>query len=158
MKRIVLTLLIQCSLFSLPAMSQTLKDIYNSIPDTIVPRIADFQPEITTENDSIILFEVNKVKCEMAKYSEHEVVLLITLPLPEPDTRAYLYNISSNSENNRLIWKEIKRRDFADGEFSFAEAKIKSVTPLTADIIIREPFTPSDEEKEPKTLNNVKVF
>lgn len=159
MKRLFLTTILYCSLFTLPAMSQTLTEIYESIPDTIIAKNAGVVTEVTQNSDSLVLFNINNAKYELAKVADSKVVLLITLPLPEPDTRAYLYNIiNSDATSGRLIWQLENVRDFSDGAFRFAEATITSVSPLLTQVTLREPFVPSDKKEDPVLLKNIKVF
>ncbi len=160
MKRFLIIALLHCSMLTLPAMSQTLEEIYKSIPDTIMPKLSGFEPEIIMSSDSLMQFNVNKVKYELAKVSENKAVLLVTLPLPELDTRAYLFNIyNSDSEApKKLHWSLEATRDFSDGEFKFAEATITSVSPLLVQVTFREPFIPKDEKSEPFVLKNAKIF
>ena len=139
-------------------MSQTLTEIYESIPDTIMPK-AGARPEITQQSDSLMLFTTDKVKYELARLSDDKVALLITLPLPEPDTRAYLYNIKSDAATSgKIIWQLENTHDFSNGTFRFAEATITSVSPLLTQVTLREPFAPSDKTEEPILLKNTKVF
>ena len=156
MKRLFLTTILYCSLFTLPAMSQTLTEIYESIPDTIIAKNAGIVTEVTQNSDSLVLFNINNAKYELAKVADSKVVLLITLPLPEPDTRAYLYNIKGDA--GKLIWQLENTRDFSDGAFRFAEATITSVSPLLTQVTLREPFAPSDKIEDPVLLKNIKVF
>ena len=159
MKRLFLTTILYCSLFTLPAMSQTLTEIYESIPDTIIAKNAGVVTEVTQNSDSLVLFNINNAKYELAKVADSKVVLLITLPLPEPDTRAYLYNIiNSDATSGRLIWQFENVRDLSDGAFRFAEATITSVSPLLTQVTLREPFAPSDKKEDPVLLKNIKVF
>lgn len=159
MKKFLITTLLHCSLFAIPAMSQTLAEIYESIPDTIMPRMNGFEPEITMNSDTLMQFQVNNVRYELTKTSDNKAILLITLPLPELDTRAYLYNIYKTSESsNKLSWSLENSRDFSDGEFKFAEATITSVSPLLVQVTLREPFIPKDEKNEPVVLKNTKLF
>lgn len=160
MKRLFFTTIILYScFFTLPAMSQTLTEIYESIPDTIIPKNAGDVAEVTLNSDSLILFNKSNAKYELAKIADSKVVLLITLPLPEPDTRAYLYNIKSDAATSgKIIWKFENARDFSDGAFRFAEATITSVSPLLTQVTLREPFAPSDKKEEPILLKNTKVF
>lgn len=159
MKRFFITALLHCTLLTLPAMSQTLTEIYESIPDTIIPKLSGFEPEIIMNSDTLMQFKVNEVRYELAKVPDNKALLLVTLPLPEYDTRAYLYNIYSDSESsNKLFWNLESSRDISDGEFKFAEATITSVSPLLIQITIREPFIPKDEKKEPTVLKNIKLF
>ena len=138
MKKLFLTTILYSCFFTLPAISQTLTEIYESIPDTIIPKNTGDAIEVTQNSDSLILFNKNKVKYELAKVADSKVVLLITLPLPEPDTRAYLYNvIKSNATFEKLIWQLENTRDFSDGAFRFAEATITSVSPLLTQITLR---------------------
>lgn len=159
MKRLFLTTILYCSLFTLPAMSQTITEIYESIPDTIIAKNAGVVTEVTQNSDTLVLFNINNAKYELAKVADSKVVLLITLPLPEPDTRAYLYNIiNSDATSGRLIWQLENVRDFSDGAFRFAEATITSVSPLLTQVTLREPFAPSDKKEDPVLLKNIKVF
>ena len=159
MKRLFLTTILYSSLFTLPAISQTLTEIYESIPDTIIAKNAGVVTEVTQNSDSLVLFNINNAKYELAKVADSKVVLLITLPLPEPDTRAYLYNIiNSDATSGRLIWQLENVRDFSDGAFRFAEATITSVSPLLTQVTLREPFAPSDKKEDPVLLKNIKVF
>jgi hypothetical protein len=162
MKRFFITALLYCSLLTLPVMSQTLTEIYKSIPDTIMPKLSGFEPEIIMGSDTLMQIRVNKVNYELAKASDNQVVLLVTLPLPEHDTRAYLYNIyntNNDSESSKkLSWNLENSRDFSNGEFKFAEATITSVSPLLVQVTIREPFIPKDEKNEPLVLKNIKIF
>lgn len=160
MKKFLITALLHCSLFAIPAMSQTLAEIYESIPDTIMPRMNGFEPEITMNSDTLMQFQVNNVRYELTKVSDNKAALLITLPLPEPDTRAYLFNIyNSDSESaNKLRWQLESSRDISNGEFKFAEATITSVSPLLIQVTLREPFIPKDEKNEPTVLKNIKLF
>jgi hypothetical protein len=141
-------------------MSQTLTEIYKSIPDTIMAKLSGFEPEIIMSSDTLMQFKVNNITYELAKVSDNKAVLLVTLPLPEHDTRAYLFNIyNSDSEPaNKLRWQLEASRDFSDGEFKFAEATITSVSPLLVQVTIREPFIPEDEKTEPVMLKNIKLF
>ena len=156
MKRLFIIALLHCSLLTLPVMSQTLTEIYQSIPDTIMPKLSGFEPEIIMDSDTLMQFKVNNITYELAKVSDNKAVLLVTLPLPEHDTRAYLYNIYNASD--KLCWNLEARRDFSDGEFKFAEATITSVSPLLVQVTIREPFIPKDEKSEPVMLKNIKLF
>ena len=160
MKKFLITALLHCSLFAIPAMSQTLAEIYESIPDTIMPRMNGFEPEITMNSDTLMQFQVNNVRYELTKTSDNKAILLITLPLPELDTRAYLFNIyNSDSEPaNKLRWHLESSRDISNGEFKFAEATITSVSPLLIQVTLREPFIPKDEKNEPTVLKNIKLF
>lgn len=159
MKKLFLTTILYGCFFTLPAISQTLTEIYESIPDTIIPKNTGDAIEVTQNSDSLMLFNKNKVKYELAKVADSKVVLLITLPLPEPDTRAYLYNvIKSNATFEKLIWQLENTRDFSDETFRFAEATITSVSPLLTQITLREPFVPSDKKEDLVLLKNSKVF
>lgn len=159
MKKLFLTTILYSCFFTLPAMSQTLTEIYESIPDTIIPRNTGDAIEVTQNSDTLILFNKNNAKYELAKIADNKVVLLITLPLPEPDTRAYLYNIISDTKTSgKLIWQLENTRDFSDGAFRFAEATITSVSPLLTQVTLREPFAPSDKKEDPILLKNTKVF
>lgn len=161
MKRLFLTTLLYCCFFTLPAMSQSLTEISESIPDTIMPKNAGGTIEVTQNSDSLILFNKSNVKYELAKVADSKVVLLITLPLPEPDTRAYLFNIIKSNDvatSGKLIWQLENTRDFSDGAFRFAEATITSVSPLLTQVTLREPFVPSDKKEDPVLLKNIKVF
>ena len=159
MKKLFFATILYSFLFTLPAMSQTLTEIYESIPDTIIPKNTGDATEVTQNSDSLILFNKGNAKYELAKIADNKVVLLITLPLPEPDTRAYLYNIKSDANaSSKIIWKLEKSRDFSDGAFRFAEATITSVSPLLTQVTLREPFAPSDKKEEPVLLKNTKVF
>ena len=143
----------------MPAMSQTLTEIYETIPDTIIPKNIGDATEVTQNSDSLILFNKGNAKYELAKIADSKVVLLITLPLPEPDTRAYLFNIiKSDTTSGKLIWQLENTRDFSDGAFRFAEATITSVSPLLTQVTLREPFAPSDKKEDPVLLKNIKVF
>ena len=156
MKRFFIIALLHCSLLTLPVMSQTLTEIYKSIPDTIMPKLSGFEPEIIMSSDTLMQFKVNNITYELAKVSDNKAVLLVTLPLPEHDTRAYLYNIYSSSD--KLCWNLEASHDISDGEFKFAEATITSVSPLLVQVTIREPFIPEDEKSEPVMLKNIKLF
>ena len=156
MKRFFIIALLHCSLLTLPVMSQTLTEIYKSIPDTIMPKLSGFEPEIIMSSDTLMQFKVNNITYELAKVSDNKAVLLVTLPLPEHDTRAYLYNIYSSSD--KLYWNLEASHDISDGEFKFAEATITSVSPLLVQVTIREPFIPEDEKSEPVMLKNIKLF
>lgn len=156
MKKLFLTTILYSCFFTLPAMSQTLTEIYESIPDTIIPKDTGEAAEVTLNSDTLILFNKSNVKYELAKIADNKVVLLITLPLPEPDTRAYLYNIKGDA--GKLIWQLENTRDFSDGAFRFAEATITSVSPLLTQVTLREPFAPSDKKEDPVLLKNTKVF
>ena len=159
MKKIFFATILYSCLFTLPAMSQTLTEIYETIPDTIIPKNIGDTIEVVQNSDSLILFNKNNVKCELAKIADSKVVLLITLPLPEPDTRAYLFNIiKSDATSGKLIWQLENTRDFSDGAFRFAEATITSVSPLLTQVTLREPFAPSDKKEDPVLLKNTKVF
>jgi len=158
MKRLFFAIILYNCFCTFPVMSQTLTEIYESIPDTIMPK-AGTQPEITQQSDSLMLFTTDKVKYELARLSDDKVVLLITLPLPEPDTRAYLYNIKSDAATSgKIIWHLENTHDFSNGTFRFAEATITSVSPLLTQVTQREPFAPSDKKEEPILLKNTKVF
>ena len=156
MKKLFFATILYSYLFTLPAMSQTLTEIYESIPDTIIPKNTSEAAEVTLNSDTLILFNKSNVKYELAKIADNKVVLLITLPLPEPDTRAYLYNIKGDA--GKLIWQLENTRDFSDGAFRFAEATITSVSPLLTQVTLREPFAPSDKKEDPVLLKNTKVF
>lgn len=159
MKKLFFATILYSYLFTLPAMSQTFTEIYESIPDTIIPKDTGEAAEVTLNSDTLILFNKSNVKYELAKIADSKVVLLITLPLPEPDTRAYLYNvIKSNATFEKLIWQLENTRDFSDGAFRFAEATITSVSPLLTQVTLREPFAPSDKKEDPILLKNTKVF
>lgn len=159
MKKLFFATILYSYLFTLPAMSQTLTEIYESIPDTIIPKNTGEAAEVTLNSDTLILFNKSNVKYELAKIADNKVVLLITLPLPEPDTRAYLYNIiKSDATSGKLIWQLENTRDFSDGAFRFAEATITSVSPLLTQVTLREPFAPSDKKEDPVLLKNTKVF
>ena len=160
MKRFFIIALLHCSLLTLPVMSQTLTEIYKSIPDTIMPKLSGFEPEIIMSSDTLMQFKVNNITYELAKVSDNKAVLLVTLPLPEHDTRAYLFNIyNSDSEPaNKLRWQLESNRDISNGEFKFAEATITSVSPLLIQVTLREPFIPKDEKNEPTVLKNIKLF
>ena len=107
-------------------------------------------------SDTLMQFKVNNITYELAKVSDNKAVLLVTLPLPEHDTRAYLYNIYSSSD--KLCWNLEASHDISNGEFKFAEATITSVSPLLVQVTIREPFIPEDEKSEPVMLKNIKLF
>jgi hypothetical protein len=159
MKKLFFATILYSYLFTLPAMSQTLTEIYETIPDTIIPKNIGDATEVTQNSDSLILFNKGNAKYELAKIADSKVVLLITLPLPEPDTRAYLYNIiKSDATSGKLIWQLENTRDFSDGAFRFAEATITSVSPLLTQVTLREPFAPSDKKEDPVLLKNIKVF
>lgn len=159
MKKLLFATILYSYLFTLPAMSQTLTEIYETIPDTIIPKNIDDATEVTQNSDSLILFNKGNAKYELAKIADSKVVLLITLPLPEPDTRAYLFNIiKSDATSGKLIWQLENTRDFSDGAFRFAEATITSVSPLLTQVTLREPFAPSDKKEDPVLLKNTKVF
>jgi hypothetical protein len=159
MKKLFFATILYSYLFTLPAMSQTLTEIYETIPDTIIPKNIDDATEVTQNSDSLILFNKGNAKYELAKIADSKVVLLITLPLPEPDTRAYLFNIiKSDTTSGKLIWQLENTRDFSDGAFRFAEATITSVSPLLTQVTLREPFAPSDKKEDPVLLKNIKVF
>ena len=160
MKKLFFATILYSYLFTLPAMSQTLTEIYETIPDTIIPKNIGDATEVTQNSDSLILFNKGNAKYELAKIADSKVVLLITLPLPEPDTRAYLFNIyNSDSEPaNKLRWQLESSRDISNGEFKFAEATITSVSPLLIQVTLREPFIPKDEKNEPIVLKNIKLF
>ena len=159
MKKLFFATILYSYLFTLPAMSQTLTEIYETIPDTIIPKNIGDATEVTQNSDSLILFNKGNAKYELAKIADSKVVLLITLPLPEPDTRAYLFNIiKSDATSEKLIWQLEKSRDFSDGAFRFAEATITSVSPLLTQVTLREPFAPSDKKENPVLLKNTKVF
>jgi hypothetical protein len=159
MKKLFFATILYSCLFTLPAMSQTLTEIYESIPDTIIPKNIGDATEVTQNSDSLILFNKGNAKYELAKIADSKVVLLITLPLPEPDTRAYLFNIiKSDTTSGKLIWQLENTRDFSDGAFRFAEATITSVSPLLTQVTLREPFAPSDKKEDPVLLKNTKVF
>jgi hypothetical protein len=159
MKKLLFATILYSYLFTLPAMSQTLTEIYETIPDTIIPKNIDDATEVTQNSDSLILFNKGNAKYELAKIADSKVVLLITLPLPEPDTRAYLFNIiKSDTTSGKLIWQLENTRDFSDGAFRFAEATITSVSPLLTQVTLREPFAPSDKKEDPVLLKNIKVF
>ena len=159
MKKLFFAIILYSSLFTLPVMSQTLDQIYESIPDTIMPKKVGGTTEVTHNSDSLIIFSKDNMRYELAKVADDKVILLITLPLPEPDTRAYLYNIRSDANaSGKIIWKLEKARDFSDGAFRFAEATITSVSPLLIQVTLREPFAPSDKKEEPVLLKNIKVF
>ena len=160
MKRLFIFALLHCSMLTLPVMSQTLTEIYKSIPDTIMAKLSGFEPEIIMDSDTLMQFKVNNITYELAKVSDNKAVLLVTLPLPEHDTRAYLFNIyNSDSEPaNKLRWQLESSRDISNGEFKFAEATITSVSPLLVQVTIREPFIPEDEKSEPVMLKNIKLF
>ena len=159
MKKLFFATILYSCLFTLPAMSQTLTEIYESIPDTIIPKNAGDAIEVTQNSDTLILFNKSNVKYELAKITNSKVVLLITLPLPEPDTRAYLYNIiKSDATSEKLMWQLEKSRDFSDGAFRFAEATITSVSPLLTHVTLREPYVPSDKKEDPILLKNTKIF
>jgi hypothetical protein len=159
MKKLFFATILYSYLFTLPAMSQTLTEIYETIPDTIIPKNIDDATEVTQNSDSLILFNKGNAKYELAKIADSKVVLLITLPLPEPDTRAYLFNIiKSDATSGKLIWQLENTRDFSDGAFRFAEATITSVSPLLTQVTLREPFAPSDKKEDPVLLKNIKVF
>jgi hypothetical protein len=159
MKKLFFATILYSYLFTLPAMSQTLTEIYESIPDTIIPKNIGDATEVTQNSDSLILFNKGNAKYELAKIADSKVVLLITLPLPEPDTRAYLFNIiKSDTTSGKLIWQLENTRDFSDGAFRFAEATITSVSPLLTQVTLREPFAPSDKKEDPVLLKNIKVF
>lgn len=159
MKKLFFATILYSYLFTLPAMSQTLTEIYETIPDTIIPKNIGDATEVTQNSDSLILFNKGNAKYELAKIADSKVVLLITLPLPEPDTRAYLFNIiKSDATSGKLIWQLENTRDFSDGAFRFAEATITSVSPLLTQITLREPFAPSDKKEDPVLLKNIKVF
>jgi hypothetical protein len=159
MKKLLFATILYSYLFTLPAMSQTLTEIYETIPDTIIPKNIGDATEVTQNSDSLILFNKGNAKYELAKIADSKVVLLITLPLPEPDTRAYLFNIiKSDTTSGKLIWQLENTRDFSDGAFRFAEATITSVSPLLTQVTLREPFAPSDKKEDPVLLKNTKVF
>jgi hypothetical protein len=159
MKKLLFATILYSYLFTLPAMSQTLTEIYETIPDTIIPKNIGDATEVTQNSDSLILFNKGNAKYELAKIADSKVVLLITLPLPEPDTRAYLFNIiKSDTTSGKLIWQLENTRDFSDGAFRFAEATITSVSPLLTQVTLREPFAPSDKKKARVLLKNIKVF
>ena len=159
MKKLFFATILYSYLFTLPAMSQTLTEIYETIPDTIIPKNIGDATEVTQNSDSLILFNKGNAKYELAKIADSKVVLLITLPLPEPDTRAYLFNIIKNdATSGKLIWQLENTRDFSDGAFRFAEATITSVSPLLTQVTLREPFAPSDKKEDPVLLKNIKVF
>jgi hypothetical protein len=160
MKRLFIFALLHCSMLTLPVMSQTLTEIYKSIPDTIMAKLSGFEPEIIMGSDTLMQFKVNNITYELAKVSDNKAVLLVTLPLPEHDTRAYLFNIyNSDSEPaNKLRWQLESSRDISNGEFKFAEATITSVSPLLIQVTLREPFIPKDEKNEPTVLKNIKLF
>jgi hypothetical protein len=159
MKKLFFATILYSYLFTLPAMSQTLTEIYETIPDTIIPKNIGDATEVTQNSDSLILFNKGNAKYELAKIADSKVVLLITLPLPEPDTRAYLFNIiKSDTTSGKLIWQLENTRDFSDGAFRFAEATITSVSPLLTQVTLREPFAPSDKKEDPVLLKNTKVF
>ena len=159
MKKLFFATILYSYLFTLPAMSQTLTEIYETIPDTIIPKNIGDTTEVTQNSDSLILFNKGNAKYELAKIADSKVVLLITLPLPEPDTRAYLFNImKSDATSGKLIWQLENTRDFSDGAFRFAEATITSVSPLLTQVTLREPFAPSDKKEDPVLLKNIKVF
>ena len=159
MKKLFFATCLYSYLFTLPAMSQTLTEIYETIPDTIIPKNIGDATEVTQNSDSLILFNKGNAKYELAKIADSKVVLLITLPLPEPDTRAYLFNIiKSDTTSGKLIWQLENTRDFSDGAFRFAEATITSVSPLLTQVTLREPFAPSDKKEDPVLLKNTKVF
>ena len=159
MKKLFFATILYSYLFTLPAMSQTLAEIYETIPDTIIPKNIGDATEVTLNSDSLILFNKNNAKYELAKIADSKVVLLITLPLPEPDTRAYLFNIiKSDATSEKPIWQLENTRDFSDGAFRFAEATITSVSPLLTQVTLREPFAPSDKKEDPVLLKNTKVF
>jgi hypothetical protein len=159
MKKLFFATILYSYLFTLPAMSQTLTEIYETIPDTIIPKNIGDATEVTQNSDSLILFNKGNAKYELAKIADSKVVLLITLPLPEPDTRAYLFNImKSDATSGKLIWQLENTRDFSDGAFRFAEATITSVSPLLTQVTLREPFAPSDKKEDPVLLKNIKVF
>ena len=159
MKKLFFATILYSYLFTLPAMSQTLTEIYETIPDTIIPKNIGDATEVTQNSDSLILFNKGNAKYELAKIADSKVVLLITLPLPEPDTRAYLFNIiKSDAIPGKLIWQLENTRDFSDGAFRFAEATITSVSPLLTQVTLREPFAPSDKKEDPVLLKNTKVF
>ena len=159
MKKLFFATILYSYLFTLPAMSQTLTEIYETIPDTIIPKNIGDATEVTQNSDSLILFNKGNAKYELAKIADSKVVLLITLPLPEPDTRAYLCNImKSDATSGKLIWQLENTRDFSDGAFRFAEATITSVSPLLTQVTLREPFAPSDKKEDPVLLKNTKVF
>lgn len=159
MKKLFFATILYSYLFTLPAMSQTLTEIYETIPDTIIPKNIGDTTEVTQNSDSLILFNKGNAKYELAKIADSKVVLLITLPLPEPDTRAYLFNIvKSDATSGKLIWQLENTRDFSDGAFRFAEATITSVSPLLTQVTLREPFAPSDKKEDPVLLKNTKVF
>jgi hypothetical protein len=159
MKKLFFATILYSYLFTLPAMSQTLTEIYETIPDTIIPKNIGDATEVTQNSDSLILFNKGNAKYELAKIADSKVLLLITLPLPEPDTRAYLFNIiKSDATSGKLIWQLENTRDFSDGAFRFAEATITSVSPLLTQVTLREPFAPSDKKEDPVLLKNIKVF
>ena len=159
MKKLFFATILYSYLFTLPAMSQTLTEIFETIPDTIIPKNIGDTTEVTQNSDSLILFNKGNAKYELAKIADSKVVLLITLPLPEPDTRAYLFNImKSDATSGKLIWQLENTRDFSDGAFRFAEATIPSVSPLLTQVTLREPFAPSDKKEDPVLLKNTKVF
>lgn len=159
MKKLFFATILYSYLFTLPAMSQTLTEIYETIPDTIIPKNIGDATEVTQNSDSLILFNKGNAKYELAKIADSKVVLLITLPLPEPDTRAYLFNIiKSDATSGKLIWQLENTRDFSDGAFRFAEATITSVSPLLTQVTLREPFAPSDKKEDPVLLKNIKLF
>ena len=159
MKKLFFATILYSYLFTLPAMSQTLTEIYETIPDTIIPKNIGDATEVTQNSDSLILFNKGNAKYELAKIADSKVVLLITLPLPEPDTRAYLYNIKSDAATSgKIIWQLENTHDFSNGTFRFAEATITSVSPLLTQVTLREPFAPSDKKEEPILLKNTKVF
>lgn len=159
MKKLFFATILYSCLFTFPAMSQTLTEIYESIPDTIIPKNTGDATEVTQNSDSLILFNKSNAKYELAKIADSKVVLLITLPLPEPDTRAYLYNIiKGDATSGGLIWQLEKSRDFSDGAFRFAEATITSVSPLLTQVTLREPFAPSDKKEDPVLLKKTKIF
>lgn len=160
MKRLFIFALLHCSMLTLPVMSQTLTEIYKSIPDTIMAKLSGFEPEIIMDSDTLMQFKVNNITYELAKVSDNKAVLLVTLPLPEHDTRAYLFNIYNSDPEpaNKLRWQLESSRDISNGEFKFAEATITSVSPLLIQVTLREPFIPKDEKNEPTVLKNIKLF
>ena len=116
------------------------------IPDTIMPRVQGHEPETLFASDSLL-----RVRVDSVIYEQTEDVLLVTVPLPEKDTRAYIYNKLSG-QYERAYFDGID-----EDALQFCNAEIETVNPILLTLTIREAFVPKDEEYVPKVIRGVKL-
>lgn len=125
-----------CIMIFLCTISVAAENIISSIPDSLLPRIREHEPTIKLETDSIIKFQQDSVRYEVGILPDGDYLLIITIPMPELDSRAYRYS-------HEWILKErlsLEADEQCPDGFCFIEATIESLSPIRFLKKITQPY------------------